>query len=163
MSDMGSHNPNQRNVDEFGGVPFVNHTGNHCHRGTNPFKKSDFHPSETAKRIVYREDGSGRDTYISSNSGGLTITNQSCVNGTDVQALYGSSLRGYGKDTVSPGYQRLPVALRVADYYIEKTFAVEEAEYGRKHAAKLQNLLQNQQQDILKNETTAKKNRRAET
>tara|TARA_B110000305_G_C18756492_1_gene323326 strand:+ start:193 stop:447 length:255 start_codon:yes stop_codon:yes gene_type:complete len=84
MADMGSHNPNQRNCDDFGGVPFVAHTGNHCHRGTNPFKKSDFHPSETAKRVIYKEDGSGRDTYISSNSGGLTVTNMSGVNGTDV-------------------------------------------------------------------------------
>ena len=162
MADMGSHNPNQRNVDEFGGVPFVPHLGNHCHRGTNPFKKSDFHPSETAKRVIYKEDGSGRDTYISSNSGGLTVTNQSGVNGTDVQALYSQGLRGYGKDTVSPGYQRLPVALRVDDDYIEKTLALEDADYGKKHAQKLQNVLQNQHHDALKTAST-QKNRAAES
>ena len=84
MADMGTHNPNQRNCDDFGGVPFVANTVNHCHRGTNPFKKSEFHPSETANRVIYKEDGSGTDTYISSNNVGLTVTNMSGVNGTDV-------------------------------------------------------------------------------
>ena len=56
--------------------------GNKCHRGVDPFKK--FHASETAKRVFYKEDGTGRDGYIAKNSGGLTIFNQSSVMGTDL-------------------------------------------------------------------------------
>ncbi len=46
----------------LGGMPFYNHMGSHCHRGAAPFKK--FHAAETAKRVIYNEDGTGRDGYI---------------------------------------------------------------------------------------------------
>lgn len=49
--DVGNPKTN-RNIDDFGGVPFYNHLGNHCHRGVDPFKK--FHNCETAKRVSYR-------------------------------------------------------------------------------------------------------------
>jgi len=71
MKNMEVSNPNiTRNVDDFGGVPFYNHMGSSCHRGAQAFKK--FHAAETAKRVIYNEDGSGRDGYIALNSGGLT-------------------------------------------------------------------------------------------
>ena len=61
-------------IASFGGEPFIMHQGNACHRGVNPFKKSEFHPTEVAKRVFYREDGSGRDGYIMANNGGLTVS-----------------------------------------------------------------------------------------
>ena len=53
-----------RDVKEFGGEPFQVNKGLNCFRGVNPHKKSYFHPSDTAKRVVYQTDGSGRDGYI---------------------------------------------------------------------------------------------------
>ena len=41
------------------------------------------HPVTTNKRVVYKNDGSGRDGYISVNNGGLSIHNISGVHGTD--------------------------------------------------------------------------------
>ena len=84
MANMGTNSINSKNIDEFGGDPFIIHGGNKCHRGAQAFKKSDFHPAETAKRVTYHQDGSGRDTYISNNNGGLSITNKSGVMGTDI-------------------------------------------------------------------------------
>ena len=118
---MASLGHSARNVDEFGGVPFLNHAGNKCHRGVNPHKKSDFHPSETAKRCIYQTDGSGRDMYITCNNGGLSVTNQSFVNGSDTQTLYAGGLRGYLKDKVTYGFNRSPVSVRIADQFIRKT------------------------------------------
>ena len=83
MGNLGKTR-DHRDISEFGGVPFVNHMGNHCHRGATAFKKSDFHPMDTAKRVIYRQDGSGRDGYIAKNSGGLTVNNVSGVMGTDI-------------------------------------------------------------------------------
>ena len=83
--------------------------GNKCHRGVDPFKK--FHASETAKRVTYREDGTGRDGYISKNSGGLTIFNQGSVMGNDMNVNYQNALRGYGKDTISPYASNAPLSL----------------------------------------------------
>ena len=140
MSDMGVGHDN-RNVDGFGGVPFYVHKGTMCHRGANPFKKADFHPSETVKRVIYREDGSGRDTYIATNNGGLTVQNQIATSGTDQHAIYASALRGYGKDTVSPGYQRVPAALRIADEYIYKKLSYEDADYAKRHAKHLKKIM----------------------
>ena len=76
-------NPINKNVATFGGEPFQIHKGTHCHRGAQLFKKSEFHPMETTKRVFYREDGSGRDGYILANNGGLTVSKKSYVNGTD--------------------------------------------------------------------------------
>jgi hypothetical protein len=120
MADMGTSSGNCRNIDEFGGAPFINHAGNKCHRGAEAFKKSNFHPAETAKRVTYHQDGSGRDTYIANNNGGLSITNRSGVLGTDVQTIYANNLRGYRTDNVSPGYHRMSTPLRIADYYIKQ-------------------------------------------
>jgi hypothetical protein len=76
MDGLGSTrgNPLNKNVDEYGGVPFYMHKGKQCHRGVKQFKTPSFHPSEIQKRIFYRDDGSGRDSYISANNGGLTVT-----------------------------------------------------------------------------------------
>jgi hypothetical protein len=131
MANLGNSH-NNRNVDEFGGVPFVNHLGNNCHRGVTAFKKSNFHPTETAKIVKYHQDGSGRDGYIAKNSGGLTVNNMSGVMGTDMQTSYANNLRGYRKDNVSPGYHRLSTPLRIADHYMEKRLKPEDAEYSDK-------------------------------
>jgi len=53
MASMGASSVNCRNIDEYGGAAFVNHNGNRCFRGEDLFKKANFHPSETAKRVVY--------------------------------------------------------------------------------------------------------------
>jgi hypothetical protein len=92
---------------------------------------------DTAKRVFYRQDGSGRDGYIAKNSGGLTINNVCGVNGTDINALYAGNLRDYRKDNVSPGYHRMSTPLRIADHYIEKRLKPEEADFGIKHGKKL--------------------------
>jgi hypothetical protein len=131
MSDLG-HNKNHRNCDEFGGIPFLNHMGNRCHRGATAFKKSEFHPMDTAKRVIYRNDGTGRDGYIAANSGGLTTNKHNPVQGSDVGANYARGLRGYGKDNVSPGYHRLSTPLRIAEYFIEKSLKPEEADNSGK-------------------------------
>ena len=83
MGNLGKTR-DHRDVSDFGGIPFVNHMGNHCHRGATAFKKSEFHPMDTAKRVIYRQDGSGRDGYIAKNSGGFTVNNVSGVMGTDI-------------------------------------------------------------------------------
>ena len=134
---------NTLDVDGFGRVPFVAHTGKMGmnHRGTNPFKKADFHPSQTAKRCIYKEDGSGRDGYISYNNGGLSVNNYSGVKGTDINQLYSDSLRGYGKDTAGIGYTR-PGALNLADDYIERQLQFEDADFGTKYPKKLQRLIE---------------------
>jgi len=76
MDGLGPKGSNaaSKNCDEYGGVPFVAHMGRHCHRGVRAFKQAALHPTETTKRVFYHEDGSGRDGYISSNNGGLTVT-----------------------------------------------------------------------------------------
>ena len=134
---------NTLDVDNFGGVPFIAHTGRLGvnHRGTNPFKKSDFHPSETSKRCVYKEDGSGRDGYISFNNGGLSINNYSQVKGTDINQLYSDSLRSYSKDNAGIGYSR-PAALRIADNFIQKQLKFEDADYGQKYPKKFQRMIE---------------------
>lgn len=131
-----------RDVSDFGGVPFVNHNGNHCHRGATAFKKSEFHPIDVAKRVIYRQDGSGRDGYIAKNSGGLTVNNVSGVLGTDIQTLYAGSLREQRRDNVSPGYHRMSTPLRIADHYINKKLKPEDAEQGEKFAKKMGQLIQ---------------------
>jgi len=83
--DVGNSHTN-KNVDGFGGVPFYSHMGSKCHRGADPFKK--FHASETAKRVLYNADGTGRDGYITKNSGGLTVSNNYSVMGSDNQYHY---------------------------------------------------------------------------
>jgi hypothetical protein len=94
MADWGSCNPNlNRNINEFGGIPFITHRGKYCHRGANPFKKPEIHPADYAKKVIYRENGSGRDGYISCNSGGLTAFNGSGVKGSDVCTLFQGALR----------------------------------------------------------------------
>ena len=118
MSNLGN-SVNNRDVSDFGGVPFLTHMGNYCHRGATAFKKSDFHPMDTAKRVIYRPDGSGRDGYIAKNSGGYTVNNTSGVNGTDINTVYAGNLRDYKRDKVSPGYHRMSTPLRIADHYIE--------------------------------------------
>lgn len=92
---------------------------------------------DTAKRVIYRQDGSGRDGYIALNSGGLTVNNVSGVNGTDTQAIYARNLREYRKDNVSPGYHRLSTPLRIADHFIDKRLKPEDAEYSEKFARKM--------------------------
>ena len=90
MDGLGSKGcgSNNLNISEFGGEPFYMHMGKVCHRGAHPFKKPDHHPSETAKRIFYREDGSGRDGYIMSNNGGLTVSKTGHVFGDDIQTRF---------------------------------------------------------------------------
>ena len=85
MDGMGPtrSNPLSKNCDEYGGVPFYMHKGKQCHRGVKQFKVPSFHPSEIQKRIFYRDDGSGRDTYITANNGGLTVAHQINPHGTD--------------------------------------------------------------------------------
>jgi hypothetical protein len=141
MANMGQ-TVNNRNIDDFGGAAFVTHRGNHCFRGATAFKKSDYHPMDTAKRVIYRENGSGRDGYISKNSGGLTVNNVSGVNGTDINTLYAGNLREYKKDNVSPGYHRMSTPLRIADHYIEKRLKPEDADYSGKHARRLAQMIQ---------------------
>ena len=128
---------NNTDIKHFGGEPFYMHMGKMCHRGAHPFKKPDMHPTETAKRVFYREDGSGRDGYIKANNGGLTVSKASEVMGTDTQALYASGLRGYDKDKVSCGYHRVSMPLRIADGYIESQLKVEEPDGAHKHQRKL--------------------------
>lgn len=130
-------NPLSKNCDEYGGVPFFLHAGKHCHRGVKQFKQPNFHPSEINKRIYYRDDGSGRDGYISSNNGGLTVTNKILPFGSDAQTLYVDSLRHYNKDKVSPGYHRGSVPLRIAENYIEKNLKVESHDFSEKYSKKL--------------------------
>ena len=86
MDGLGSKGLGSNNLDinNFGGEPFYMHMGKVCHRGAHPFKRPEAHPTETAKRVLYREDGSGRDGYIMANSGGLTVTNATGVHGTDM-------------------------------------------------------------------------------
>ena len=139
---MGASSGNCRNIDEFGGEAFVNHNGNKCFRGADPFKKSEFHPSDTAKRVVYRQDGSGRDTYIANNNGGLSVSNRSGVMGTDAQANYARNLRGYKTDIVTPGYHRMSTPLRIADYYIKQQLKIEDAEHSIKQSKKLGTMIQ---------------------
>jgi len=104
MGGLGSLYSNaNRNVDEFGGEPFAMNKGTSNFRGVNPHKKANFHPSETTKRVIYQTDGSGRDMYITSNNGGLSIHNYSGVNGTDIISNYARNLRGYNKEVVSNG------------------------------------------------------------
>ena len=75
MENMGQlGGKNNYDVSNFGGEPFIMHKGQSCHRGAKAFKSSQFHPTETAKRVYYKEDGSGRDGYIKANNGGLTVT-----------------------------------------------------------------------------------------
>lgn len=83
MTDMGSHNSANRNVDLYGGVAFVPHNGKKCFRGVDPLKRAQAHPIETAKRVLYITDGSGRDQYIVQNSGGLTVDKHLATHGTD--------------------------------------------------------------------------------
>lgn len=133
MANMGSHNA-QRDVSDFGGVPFSVHMGNMCHRGADPRKKSNFHPSETTKRCIYQTDGSGRDSYITNNNGGLCADKVSGVRGTDLATLYGDSLRGYGKDTVSFGFNRGGKSVYLADKFISKNLSNEDPEFSTKYA-----------------------------
>ena len=80
---MGAFNKGQTNVDNFGGEPFYNFNGLVCHRGSSTRKVSQMHPVATQKRCVYKNDGSGRDGYISVNNGGLSVHNITGVHGTD--------------------------------------------------------------------------------
>jgi hypothetical protein len=133
------------NIDDFGGVPFYSHMGSKCHRGVDPFKK--FHASETAKRVTYREDGTGRDGYISKNSGGLTIFNQSSVNGTDLNQNYQAALRGYGKDTISSYAYNAPASLQVVDKFMHQKLSYEDPDHTSKYARHINRLLEKQQVD----------------
>ena len=108
----------------------------------NPFKKSDFHPTEVAKRVFYREDGSGRDGYIMANNGGLTVSKMHDSQGSDPHAVFARQLRGYQKDRVTPGYHRVSMPLRVADNFIERNLRVEEAEMSGKYQKQVSRLMQ---------------------
>ena len=90
------------------------------------------HPLSTNKRCVYKNDGSGRDGYISVNNGGLSVHNVCGVNGSDQQQVYGDSLRKYRKDNVSPG-GRLGTPVRIADHFISKALKPEDADYSSKN------------------------------
>ena len=117
MASMETGNAHMhRNVDDFGGMPFYSHMGSKCHRGIDPFKK--FHANETAKRVTYREDGTGRDGYITANNGGLSINNYKGVMGTDLNHNFQASFRGYGKDKCSPYSKVIPQSLHIVDNYI---------------------------------------------
>lgn len=77
VNQMGVYNLSNRNVSEFGGMPFTVHRGHKCHRGVKHNKKADFHPIDHQKHVIYRDDGSGRDGYITNNNGGNSISNVS--------------------------------------------------------------------------------------
>ena len=85
---MGNNNFTNRNIDEYGGEPFHSWAKNYGWRGVNANKKAEVHPIQTAKRVVYRADGNGRDQYILQNNGGLSITNRSELRGTDLNTMY---------------------------------------------------------------------------
>lgn len=90
------------------------------------------HPVTTNKRCIYKNDGSGRDGYISVNNGGLSIHNVCGVHGTDQTQVYHDNLRLYGKDNVSPG-ARIGTPVRIADNFICKTLKFEDADYSAKN------------------------------
>lgn len=118
------------------------HQGNKCHRGTNPHKKASFHPSQTTKRCIYQTDGSGRDSYILNNNGGLCASRVSQVNGTDLATVYGNSLRGYSKDSFIPGFNRGGATLRMTDKFIASSLADEHPEFSTKYAKQLQRVME---------------------
>ena len=126
---MGSFNHGQRNCDEFGGEPFYGFNGLVAHRGSSTRKISSMHPVTTNKRTVYKNDGSGRDGYISVNNGGLSVHNICGVNGTDQNQIYSDNLRLYGRDNVSPA-ARISNSVRIADNFIAKTLKIEDADYS---------------------------------
>jgi hypothetical protein len=90
------------------------------------------HPIATQKRCIYKNDGSGRDGYISVNNGGLSVHNTCGVHGTDQLQIYSDHLRNYGKDNVSPG-TRIEIPVRIADSFISKTLKFEDADYSAKN------------------------------
>ena len=116
--------------------------GSKCHRGVDPFKK--FHASETAKRVTYREDGTGRDGYISKNSGGLTIFNNNSVHGTDINLYHQNALRGYGKDKISPYALNPSGPLYMADKFVHQKLSYEDPEHTTKYARHINRLLEKQ-------------------
>lgn len=95
LHSMGICNKANKNIDEFGGLPFQIHMGSICHRGVRQFKCSNFHPSETTKRVIYQEDGSGRDSYITTNNGGFGAVNERHLHGSGVLNQFSKGLRGY--------------------------------------------------------------------
>jgi hypothetical protein len=85
MSDRGVCNPHlNRNINDFGGVPFVVNKGGFCHRGSNALKRPELSATDLSKRIWYKADGKGRDSYIREGSGGLMNPNSSGVRGSDI-------------------------------------------------------------------------------
>jgi|TARA_B110001450_G_C17331457_1_gene363653 hypothetical protein len=90
------------------------------------------HPVVTNKRVVYKNDGSGRDGYISVNNGGLSVHNVCGVHGTDQLQVYSDKLRLYGKDNVSPA-ARISMPVRIADDFVSKTLKFEDADYSAKN------------------------------
>ena len=81
---MGNNNFTNRNIDEYAGEPFHSWAKHNGWRGVQANKKAEMHPTQTAKRIIYRSDGKGRDMYIVQNNGGLSVTKRSELNGTDL-------------------------------------------------------------------------------
>lgn len=133
LNDMGPYNKTSRNVDEYGGMPFVQNQGSNCFRGVNPHKKARVHPSQTAKRVIYNADGTGRDTYILKNNGGFSINNTSGIKGTDVNLVHQENLRHYNKEVVSfgPNTQGSYVT-RVVDDFLNTNLKNEDPDYSLK-------------------------------
>lgn len=124
-------NPINRNIDNFGGEGFYVHKGQACHRGANPMKTQNIHPTVTAKRVMYQNDGSGRDGYIAQNNGGFTVTGGRPLYGTSPDAQHVNSLRQNVKDNTTPSYHRVSMPLRIADNYIDKNLRVEHADFSQ--------------------------------
>ena len=49
---------------------------------------------DTQKPLIYKTDGTGRDSYISQNNGGFTMSNFSPV-ACDPRIVFSKNLRGY--------------------------------------------------------------------